>query len=44
MKGGGRMAVDQHPDSGGALGPLEAEVMAALWAAREPLSVRRTYP
>lgn len=25
---------------GGALGPLEAEVMAVLWAAREPVSVR----
>src|SRR3989442_14007974 len=33
-----RMATDG--ESGGPLGPLEAEVMEVLWRARQPLSVR----
>jgi len=29
-----------NSESGGLLGPLEAEVMGVLWSARQPLSVR----
>lgn len=36
------MEAEQNPDSGGPLGPLESEVMATLWHASQPLSVRQT--
>ena len=35
------MAAEQNAEGLGPLGPLEAEVMATLWHASEPLSVRQ---